>query len=147
MTDAEFQRLLNLDKNFENTNIILPTSGEKAKPYKILSKTTKDIFYLDIDRKSSITLTKKKLQTRHQSTGTMMVRLEIDCRPHMFPDGTFSSRNHIHIYDEEFGCKVYDLDRGCGKLFVKLDDFMIVFSDFCEMCNIDIENISLQSVV
>lgn len=147
MTNTEFQKLLDLDKHFENANIILPIAGEKSKPYKVLSNSTRDIFYLDIDRKSSITLTKKKLQSRHQNTSTMMVRLEIDCRPHMFPDGTFSSRNHIHIFDEKSGCKVFDLDNGYSKLFLNLDDFMIIFSDFCKMCNIDTKNISLQSVV
>lgn len=147
MTDAEFKKLLYMEKHFENVNIKLPALGEKANPYKVLSNYSRDIFFLDIDRKSSITLTKKKLQSRHQNTGTMMIRLEIDCRPHMFPDGTFSSRNHIHIFDEKCGYKVYDLDNGYDKLFLDLDNFMSTFSDFCKMCNIDIKNLSLQSVV
>ena len=45
MTNAEFQDLIKLEKHFEINNIVLPIAGEKAKPLKILSNSTKDIFF------------------------------------------------------------------------------------------------------
>lgn len=148
MTNDEFKELLELNKHFADSKVILPNPGQKnTKPFKIASDSTRDIFYLDTDRKSSITLTKKKLQERHANTNTMMIRLEIDCRPHMFSDGTFSSRNHIHIFDEENGNKTYDLNGEYGKLFSDTNNFMAVFYDFCTMCNIDTENVDIQDVM
>lgn len=147
MTKEEFIKLMKMDKHFEDSNIQLPLPGEKARPFKVLSDSTKDVFLLDTDRKSSITLTKKKLQKRHVNTGTMMVRLEIDCRPHMFNNGTFSSRNHIHIFDEKEGATVLDLENGYDKLFTDTDDFLTVFLDFCKFCNISTHNLPMQGVI
>ncbi len=147
MTNDEFLTLLKLSKHFDSSFINLPAPGEKAKPFKILSDSTRDIFLLDIDRRSTITLTKKKLQERHSNTNTMMVRLEIDCPPHMYSDGTFTSRNHIHIFDENCGNIAYDLSGEYGKLFTDIDNFVTVFYDFCKMCNIDINNTNIQGAI
>lgn len=96
MTNNDFLYLLNLKKHFADNKIDLPCPGEKAtKPFKVMSNTTRDIFFLDTDRKSTITLTKQKIQERHANSNTIMIRLEIDCPPHMYSDGTLSSRNHI----------------------------------------------------
>lgn len=148
MTNDEFKDLLKLKKHFIDDKIILPNPGQKGeKPFKIASDTTRDIFYLDTDRKSSITLTKKKLQKRHINSNTMMIRLEINCRPHMYSDGSFSSRNHIHIYDEENGNITYDLTEEYATLFSDTENFMAVFYDFCNMCNIDTVNVDIQDVI
>lgn len=148
MTNDEFKYLLGLKKHFIDTRIDLPKPGEKvAKPFQVLSDTTKDIFFIDTDRKSTITLTKKKLQERHANSNTMMIRLEIDCPPHMYSDGTRSSRNHIHIFDENNGNIAYDLNGTYGKLFTNIDDFVTVFYDFCNMCNIDTKNVNIQGVI
>lgn len=148
MTNDEFMDLLKLKKHFSDSKVILPNPGKKNDvPIKIESDTTRDIFYLDTDRKSSITLTKKKLQQRHANSNTMMIRLEIDCRPHMYSDGSFSSRNHIHIFDEENGNITYDLTGEYATLFSNIDNFMAVFYDFCSMCNIDTVNIDIQDVM
>lgn len=147
MTNEKFELLLNMKKHFDMMQIDLPAPGEKLdKPFKILSDTTRDIFFLDIDRNGSFSLTKKKLQERHGNSNTMMIRLEIDCRPHMFDDGHRSSRNHIHIFDEN-GTKTYDLTGEYGKLFSDTNNFLALFYDFCHMCNINTNNISIQGVV
>lgn len=58
--------LLEMKKYFELTQIDLPAPGEKLeKPFKVYSESTKDIFFLDVDRNGSFSLTKKKLQERH----------------------------------------------------------------------------------
>lgn len=147
MTNDEFKELLNLKKYFETNNIELPTAGEKGKTLRILSNTTRDIFLLDTDRKSSITLTKKKVQERHANSNTMMIRLELDCVPHMYADGSKSSRNHIHIFDETCGNITYDLSGEYGKFISNVNDFSTVFTDFCNLCNIDLTNINIQGVM
>lgn len=148
MTNNEFKKLIKLKKHFSNDRIILPNPGMKNDvPIKIESDTTRDIFYLDIDRKSSITLTKKKIQKRHANSNTMMIRLEIDCRPHMYSDGSLSSRNHIHIFDEKKGNITYDLTGKYATLFSNTENFMTVFYEFCNMCNIDTANVDIQDVM
>lgn len=79
----------------------------------------------------------------------MMIRLEIDCRPHMYANGTLSTRNHIHIFDENEESKnvVYDLDGEYGKLFSDINNFMTVFADFCNICNINTDSILVQGVM
>lgn len=147
MTNAEFKALCELEKHFVDTTILLPVSGDKLESsLTVLSNTTKDVFALDIDRKG-ITLTKKKLQERHGNSNTVMIRLEIDCRPHMYPDGHFSSRNHIHIFDEQNRNITYDLEGEYDKLFTDTDNFVTVFYDFCHMCNIDTTNLNVQGVI
>lgn len=147
MTNDEFKELIKLNKHFDTSTLKLPKPGEKPKPFKVLSDSTKDIFFIDTDRRSTITLTKKKLQERHANTNTMMIRLEINCPPHMYSDGTFSSRNHIHIFDETCGNIAYDLSGEYGKLFTNIDNFVAVFYDFCGMCNIDTNNLNIQGVM
>lgn len=148
MNNDEFKQLLDLKKHFADNHIDLPNPGKKSdKPFKVLSDSTRDIFFLDTDRKSNITLTKIKLQERHHNSNTMMIRLEIDCKPHMYPDGTLSSRNHIHIFDEESGNITYDLTDEYAKLFSNINDFRSVFYDFCNMCNIDTNNVYIQDAI
>lgn len=148
MTNDEFQQLLAMKKHFEEHSIELPNPGEKAvRPFKVLSDTTKDVFFVDTDRKSTIVLSKKKLQERHMNSNTVMIRLEIDCVPHMYRDGTRSSRNHIHIFDEQYGNVTYDLSGEYGKLFSNINDFVSVFYDFCNMCNIKTDNVNIQGVI
>lgn len=147
MTNDEFHELLNLKKHFEENKITLPLSGEKGKTLKVLSDTTRDIFLLDTDRKSSITLAKKKLQERHSNSNTVMIRLEIDCVPHMYKDGSRSSRNHIHVFDEDHGNITYDLSGEYGDFFSNINNFSTVFEDFCSLCNIDLANVNIQGVI
>lgn len=148
MTNDEFKNLINLEKHFDDSHIDLPNPGQKAsKPLKITANSTRDIFFLDTDRKSNITLTKVKLQERHHNSGTIMIRLEIDCKPHMYSDGTLSSRNHIHIFDEENGNITYDITGEYAKLFSNTNDFRQTFYDFCTMCNIDTINVDIQDVI
>lgn len=148
MTNDKFNYLLKLEKHFEEEQIKLPICGEKQiHPIRVLSNNTKDIFFIDIDHRSSITISKKKLQHRHSNSNTVLIRLEIDCKPHMYSDGSLSSRNHIHIFDEKRGSIVYDLEGEYGTLFTNLNDFTTVFIDFCKIFNIDTEHVLIQGVI
>ena len=99
MTDLEFKRLMQLQKIFVKSSIILPNNGENS-IYDLKSKETQDKFYLDVDRRGRIELSRFKLQTRYAVTKLPLVRIDIDSPPHLNPDGTKTSRNHIHIYRE-----------------------------------------------
>jgi len=77
---------------------VLPNDRELGETVTVLSNTTKHVFVIDSDRRSTISISKMKLQERYMNVPEKMVRLEIDCRPHTNPDGTKLSRNYIHIY-------------------------------------------------
>ncbi len=146
MTDLEFKRLMQLQKIFVKSSIILPNNGENN-IYDLQSKETQDKFYLDVDRRGRIELSRFKLQTRYAVTRLPLVRIDIDSPPHLNPDGTKTSRNHIHIYRE------IDNDTGNLPWAYSLEEFeqikfnqnnimfMDIFSSFCEYCNISMENI------
>lgn len=84
---------------------------------------------------------------QHSNSNTILIRLEIDCKPHMYADGHLSSRNHIHIFDEETGTKTYDLTGEYGRLFTDTTNFLSIFYDFCKMCKIDTSDINVQGVI
>ena len=146
MTDLEFKRLMQLQKIFVKSSIILPNNGENS-IYDLKSKETQDKFYLDVDRRGRIELSRFKLQTRYAVTKLPLVRIDIDSPPHLNPDGTKNSRNHIHIYREVDNdtCNLpcaYSLEEFEQIKFNRNNIvFMDIFSSFCEYCNISMENI------
>ena len=98
-----------------------------------------------MDRRGRIELSKFKLQNRYALTKLPLVRIDIDSPPHMNPDGTKTSRNHIHIYkevDNDTGNLpwAYDLENFAQ---IKFNEdniiFMDIFTGFCEYCNINIK--------
>lgn len=146
MTNADFEKLMALTKIFVKDNIELPRNGE-FETYDLVSSESRDKFYLDIDRRGRIELSKFKLQNRYAVTKQPLVRVDIDSPPHRNPDGTMTSRNHIHIYremDNDTGNLpwAYDLET---IMPVKLNwdslDFMSILSNFCEYCNICMDNV------
>lgn len=146
MTNEEFQFLIGMKKIFLKSNIQLPENNENSS-YELKSETTKDRFYLDIDRRGKIEFSKFKLQNRYLQTKQPLVRIDIDSPPHTNPDGTKTSRNHIHIYQEtEFDTGnlpwAYDLS---DFLEISLNgdySFTHVFHKFCKYCSINSENIN-----
>ena len=148
MTDYDFKILMSMLKHIEDDKIELPLVGEMGKPITVYSDTTSDIFVIDSDRRSTISLSKKKLQERHMNTQERLIRLEIDARPHTNPDGKVLSRNHIHIFKEGYGLSfAYDLESFDAKLFKNLSNFEQIFYDFCEYCNIKTDNAEIQGVI
>lgn len=146
MTDVEFQNLMKLNKVFVNEAIELPNNGENE-TYDLESIATRDKFYLDVDRRGRIELSRFKLQNRYAVTKLPLVRIDIDSPPHLNPDGTKTSRNHIHIYkemDNDTGNLpwAYDLE-GFEQINFNENriNFMEIFSDFCEYCNISMDNV------
>ena len=113
----------------------MPNNG-KSETYDLERKNFKDKFYLDVDRSGRIELLKFKIQNRYAITRLPLVRIDIDSPPHINPDGTKISRNHIHIFretDNDTGNLpwAYDLENFEGINFDKNNiNFMNVFSDF-----------------
>ena len=146
MTNEDFEKLLSLSKKFAQDNVHLPLIGYND-VFDIISKETKDKFFLDIDRRGKIELSKLKIQTRYAVTKLPLVRIDVNSPPHINPDGTKTSRNHIHIYRQtEYDTgnlpwaydleEVFEFPNGMENI-----NFMEVFYHFCEYCRIDTYNI------
>ena len=141
ITNNEFNAIMASEKIFEDDIIKLPLASQTAN-YHINSIDGRYQLLLDVDRHGSISLKKCKMQERYNDQP--IIRLEIDAPPHTNPDGTTTSRNHIHIYREGFGMSwAYDLD---DSIFADFNSFMKTFEDFCTYCNIK-EMPKLQGVI
>ena len=146
MSNEEFRIIMNLKKKFTQDNIMLPKNGE-SQIFDVESGSTKDKFYIDVDRRGRIELSRFKLQNRYAMTKLPLVRIDIDSPPHLNPDGTRTSRNHIHVYRETENDTgnlpwAYDLE-AFNEISCRIQtlDFMQVFYAFCEYCNIETNNI------
>ena len=146
MTNKEFEILMNLNKSFVKNSITLPANAENE-TFEIKSLSTKDKFFLDVDRRGRLELSKFKLQNRYAKTKQPLVRIDIDSPPHINPDGTKKSRNHIHVFretDNDTGNLpwAYDLEE-FTEINLNMDDlnFTQVFFDFCAYCNIKTDGI------
>lgn len=148
INNKEFHRLMDLPKHFLEESIQLPMPGDRSKPYTVYSNSTRDIFLLDTDRSSRITLNRSKIQERYLNEPELLVRLEIDSKPHINPDGHKLSRNHIHIYREGYGLSwAYDIIDLKQDLFNNITSFSNIFYDFCKYCNIDLSKTYIQEVI
>ena len=147
MTNEEFKRLMDLKKHFLTNYILLPKTNEES-IVSVGAIESRETFALDLSRKSTIILTRKRYQNRLVPANELLVRLEIDSKPHMNPDGTLISKDHIHIFKEGYGLSwAYELTYFDNTLFKNPDDFTSVFYDFCSYCNILIENTDIQGVM
>ncbi|WP_341877632.1 DUF6978 family protein [Defluviitalea saccharophila] len=144
LSDQDFRYLLSLEKEFLEKNIALPKVNTYV-TFNIISTNQKEEFFLDIDRRGRIEFHKTKIQNRY--IREPLIRLEIDAPPHQNPDGTKTSRNHIHIYKENYGLSwAYDLSSFSKELFCDCNNFANVFTDFCKYCNIKLQS-NLQGVI
>lgn len=134
LTDSEFRELLDMIKYFKEKSIKLPANGEKVQ-FRLESKEMHENFYLDVNRSGIIELSKFTLQNRF--IVIPLLRLDIDSAPHLNPDGSKASRNHLHIYKEGYGDTwAYDLDDTLGFDWSNCKYFEDYFYAFCKRCNI-----------
>lgn len=146
-TNDEFEHLMALRKHFLTENILLPQQN-KDLILPVGATQSKEVFSMDLSRKSTIILTRKKYQERLHPTNDLLVRLEIDSKPHMNPDGIKISANHIHVFKEGYGLSwAYELSQFSDTLFKNPDDFNQTFYDFCEYCNISFDDTNIQGVM
>ncbi|RRD93447.1 hypothetical protein EII17_12800 [Clostridiales bacterium COT073_COT-073] len=136
MTQSDFEYLMKLEKYITEIEKIGKTGTISA-----FSRQTDDIFLIDTDRTSKIELSKFKIQSRYERTKRPLIRIDIDSPPHLNPDGTKTSRNHIHIFKEEFDDFpnlpwAYDL----SQFFSASEyDFTSVWEWFCNYSNIKVD--------
>jgi len=140
MTVDEFNVLMKMPKAFLDLPVCPPVTGTNT-ILEVTSLTTSDQFNVDIDRRSSFTLSKCKLQNRTVIKNIPLVRIDIDSPPHMNPDGSKTSRNHIHIYNTADGDTgklswAYSLESFDGISYQPGSKFMDIFLEFCRYCNI-----------
>lgn len=129
-TNEEFNNLMKLDKHILLNSLILPGMNEEI-CIPVGAINSKETFSLDICRKNTIVLSRKKLQERLIPNNDLMIRLEIDGRPHINPDGKKLSRNHMHIFKEGYGMSwAYELNEIDAILFKNSNDFTTIFFDF-----------------
>lgn len=146
-TNEEFNNLMKLDKHILLNSLILPGMNEEI-CIPVGAINSKETFSLDICRKNTIVLSRKKLQERLIPNNDLMIRLEIDGRPHINPDGKKLSRNHMHIFKEGYGMSwAYELNEIDAILFKNTNDFTTIFFDFCKYCNISINGSNIQGVI
>ena len=139
-----FSFLLSMKKEFDNpTNIEIPLSGQ-SKRYKLSGQPYGFIFYVDFDRQGEIE-DKMKLQLRYNNNP--LVRLEINSRRHINPDGLFVSNNHVHIFMGNDGKNwAYELNSVFDSDIIGMS-YAGRFSHFCNYCNISLTNVILQEVL
>ena len=113
--------------------------------YDLISTTSLDQFYLDYDRNGTIAL-KNKVQLRDATYKTSpLIRLETNSPPHINPDGKILSKNHVHIYSENYGDSfAYELSSIIPNL--NQSSTLSIFTNFHAYCNIII-NTNLQEVL
>lgn len=135
LTDITFKRLMAEEKRFKDKTIKLPLSNER-KNFEIICVNSSEKLFLDINRSGKIELRKATLQHRYTEP---LVRIDLDSPPHMNPDGTKVSRNHIHVFKEGFGdAWAYELATFKDYKFREISDFSTVFTDLCQYCNIQL---------
>lgn len=140
ITNAEFLELFKMKKTFANKDTTLPHSGSKVQF--ILNGEHQRTFFLDVNRSGIIELKKFTLQNRYMVIP--LIRLDIDSAPHINPDGTKVSRNHIHIYKEGYGDSwAYELNEINDNCFDNCSEFSNFFLQFCKYCNIEIPQAQL----
>lgn len=104
MTNEEYNILMNYNKKFiDSTTIILPPIGKSKQRRFLKSEDSLDEFILDIDNGHGKIELKIKYMTRHQSTNTILLRLDTSGPRHYNPDGVEVPTPHLHRYVDGYG--------------------------------------------
>lgn len=97
MTDAEFECLLQMSKNFVKYKVDLPQNNESS-VFDLVGNVPTEKFFLDIDRRGKIELSKFKIQTRYATTKFPLVRIDIDSPPPSSKSGWHQNFSQSHSY-------------------------------------------------
>ena len=128
--------LIDLEKKIINTTTITFPTTNDITTLEAISIDEKEKFLLDINRKGTFKLTRCTYQTRYR-VENILVRLDIDTKPHRNPDNKKISPTHIHIYKEGYGLRwAYPLEEFKNYTFTNTKDFFQTFSEFCGFCNV-----------
>lgn len=133
LSQIEADNLMALPKKMTTNTIELPSTGNSAR-FDILSVDDHQKFLLDINRKSTIKLTKCGYQERYNNSNIILVRLDINGPPHTNPDGAEVPGDHIHIYKENYDTRwAYPLSM---EQWQDTTDLAICLESFLRYCNV-----------
>jgi hypothetical protein len=132
ITQVEADALIAMEKRFvDDAKWVFPAAGERI-GLALTSLDKRENFMLDVTR-AQIKRTKATYQNRARQV-IILLRLDLDGRPHRNPDGTDIQCPHLHIYREGFGDKwavAAPLDRYTNTL-----DLFSTCEAFVQHCNI-----------
>lgn len=119
LTDAEARRLIAMLKRALIEAIDFPDRGKKAE-FDVVGDTKKDLFTVSIFR-GKIQSKKYSIGARIKKNGISLLELHINAtNVHFNPDGEKITKDHWHIYREDYGRKfAIPAEDICDKDFVE----------------------------
>lgn len=122
----------------EQTEIPIPPGVKSV--YDLIGTDGNNVYLLDVHR-GVLKLSRVMLQNRVR-VAMVLMRVDLNGRPHTNPDQQVLNGSHIHLYREGYEDKwAKPLD---PSVFQDENDISQVFRDFCSFCNIDNNNINIQ---
>ena len=94
LTTSEIQDFLDEPKEFLDERLAMPINNEMAS-FRARGINTQSDYLIDINRKRCI-ITRITFQNRVE-TSVVLLRLDIDTKPHRNPDGEIIGGTHLHI--------------------------------------------------
>ncbi|MEJ7608383.1 MAG: hypothetical protein WKF37_19475 [Bryobacteraceae bacterium] len=132
ITQAEADALIAMEKKrAEDKDWLFPAPGERFS-IPLTSMDKRENFILDVGR-FQIKLTKATFQNRARQA-IILIRLDIDGRPHRNPDGVEIPCPHLHIYREGYGDKW--AHPAPVDWYPDTQDLFSTFGAFMKHCNI-----------
>lgn len=124
---SEADDLIGMEKHrVDDQEWLFPSPGDRI-AIPLTSSDKREQFVLDVSR-GQIKLSKATFQNRARQA-IILIRLDLDGRPHRNPDGQEIPCPHLHVYREGFGDKwatpaPSDKFANTLDLFFTLDEFM-----------------------
>jgi len=130
LTQQEADFLITAPKRFVDVGLIeLPSQGGSL-ALQLVALETPETFRIDVSRKGAIKVSKYTCQGRYRAT-VLLLRLDVDGRPHTNPDGTEVECPHIHKYREGYDDKWAEpID---PKVFTNVKDLSTTFCEFATL--------------
>lgn len=103
LSQIEADHLITMTKRVEtDAPKEFPVQNQRV-TYSLISENGTERFLLDINRVGTFRV-KISYQNRYKSS-IILVRLDVNGRPHINPDGERISGNHVHLYREGYGTR------------------------------------------
>ncbi len=132
LTQSEADELITLPKKAATNQVhFFPNPGNHLS-IPLSSQDDKEKFLIDVNR-GRIKLTQCTYQERYR-VDIVLIRLDIDGRPHTNPDGKELPCPHLHLYREGFDVK-WAIPAPVDK-FGNIKDLFKTTIDFLKYCNV-----------
>ena len=138
-TQSEADALMALVKRFVGPPpaVSIPPGADDR--YELAAVTGREKFIPDVQR-GTLRLSRLTLNERVRAS-VVLVRLDVDGRPHTNPDGTSAGRSHPHVYregfEERWAVPLNEVRGPDGRqLFPEALNHAQFFRAFCAFCNI-----------